>query len=85
MKLEDRIRKIEERNERVEENKAWETSLTRRICIAILTYFIVVLYSLSISKCNNIFLSYLVPVFGFVLSTLSLKGIRKVWRNKNQD
>lgn len=85
MKLEDRIRKIEERNERVEENKVWETSLTRRICIAILTYFIVVLYSLSISECNNIFLSSLVPVFGFVLSTLSLKGIRKVWRNKNQD
>lgn len=85
MKLENRIRKIEERNERVEENKAWETSLTRRICIAILTYFIVVLYSLSISECNNIFLSSLVPVFGFVLSTLSLKGIRKVWRNKNQD
>lgn len=47
----------------------------------ILTYVVVVLYSFSISKLNNIFLSSLVPVIGFMLSTLSLNIIRKIWGN----
>jgi hypothetical protein len=81
--LEERIEKIEKRNKKVEMDKAWETSWTRRICICILTYLIVLLYSYVISKNNNIFLSSLVPVIGFTLSTLSLGYIRKMWqRNK---
>ena len=44
-----------------------------------LTYIVVILYSLSISKINNVFLSSLVPVIGFTLSTLSLNVIRKLW------
>lgn len=84
MKLEERIEKIEKRNERVEEDKDWETSFTRRICIALLTYLVVILYSFSISKIDNIFLSSLVPVLGFTLSTLSLKGIRKIWKKKRK-
>ncbi len=81
--LEKEINKIKERNKRVEFDKRWETSLTRRVCIAILTYAIVVLYSYLIRKYSNIWLSSLVPVIGFMLSTLSLKIIRKFWeRNK---
>ena len=81
--LEERIEKIEKRNKKVEMDKAWETSWTRRICICILTYLIVLLYSYVISKNNNIFFSSLVPVIGFTLSTLSLGYIRKMWqRNK---
>lgn len=79
MKIEDRIKKIEERNKRVELDKAWEVSWTRKICIMILTYIIVVFYSYLIQNYNNIFLSSLVPVIGFTLSTLSLKFIRKLW------
>lgn len=79
--LEERIDKIEKRNKRVETDKAWETSIVRKICIAILTYIVVVIYSYSISKLNNIYLSSLVPVMGFLLSTLSLKGIRKIWES----
>lgn len=30
---------------------------------------------------SNIFLSSLVPVLGVILSTLSLKFIRKIWEN----
>ena len=74
--MEKRIEQIEQRNKRVEEDKAWETSFTRRLCIAILTYIVVVIYSYTISKINNIFLSSLVPVIGFTLSTISLSGIR---------
>ena len=36
--MEERIEKIEERNKRVELDKAWETSWVRRIGIMILTY-----------------------------------------------
>ena len=81
--LKERIESIEKRNKRVELDKAWETSITRRLCIAILTYLIVVLYSYLISKNNNILLSSLVPVIGFLLSTLSLRLVRKIWeKNK---
>lgn len=82
MNLEERIKKIEKRNKRVELDKAWETSTLRKVCIMILTYIVVVIYTYVIQKSNNIFLSSLVPVIGFTLSTLSLKTIRKVWEKK---
>ncbi|MDE5888449.1 MAG: hypothetical protein K2H20_00340 [Bacilli bacterium] len=80
--LASRIKKIEERNKKVETDKAWETSWTRKICICILTYIVVVIYSYIISKFDNIFLSSLVPVIGFTLSTLSLGLIRKIWEKR---
>lgn len=81
-KIEEEIIEIKKRNERVELDKNWETSLTRKICICILTYLVVVSYSYLTNKISNIWLSSLVPVIGFTLSTLSLKGIRKIWENK---
>ena len=82
--IEEEINNIKLRNKRVEENKAWETSLTRRICICLLTYIVVVIYSYLIKKIDNIWLSSLVPVIGFNLSTLSLKWIRNLWQ-KNKE
>lgn len=83
MNIEEEIKKIKERNKKVELDKAWETSWTRRLCIMVLTYIIVVIYSYLINKINNIYLSSLVPVIGFTLSTLSLKLIRNIWeKNK---
>ena len=79
--LEKRIEALEKRNKRVETDKAWETSRTRRICIMILTYIVVIVYSYIVRKYDNILLSSLVPVIGFTLSTLSLKLIRKIWEN----
>ena len=84
MDFEQEINKIKERNKRVETDKAWETSWTRRICICILTYFVVVLYSWVISQISNIWLSSIVPVIGFTLSTLSLKLVRKIWEKKRK-
>ncbi len=81
-KLEEEIKQIKERNKRVEKNKAWETSWIRKLSIAVLTYAIVLLYSYLISKYSNIFLTSLVPVIGFVLSTLSLNVIRNRWKKK---
>jgi len=81
MNIEKEINEIKKRNKRVELDKKWETSITRRICICILTYIVVIIYTYLISRVSNIFLTSLVPVIGFTLSTLSLKGIRKVWEN----
>ena len=82
MDIEKEISDIKERNKRVEKDKAWETSWTRKICIMILTYIVVVIYSYIIKKYDNIYLSSLVPVIGFTLSTLSLKLVRKIWEKK---
>ena len=80
--LEKEVAAIKARNKRVETDKAWETSWTRRLCIMVLTYAIVVLYQASIAQVSNVFLSSLVPVMGFLLSTLSLKLIRKIWEKR---
>ena len=45
MDLEERVKSIEERNKRVEKDKAWETSIIRKVCICILTYVVVIIYS----------------------------------------
>ena len=80
MNLEKEVELIKERNKRVELDKLWETSWTRKICIIILTYIVVIIYSYLIKKFDNIFLSSLVPVIGFTLSTLSLKLVRNIWQ-----
>jgi len=82
MNLEKEIELIKIRNKRVELDKLWETSWTRKICIMILTYIVVIIYSYLIKKFDNIFLSSLVPVIGFTLSTLSLKLIRNIWQKR---
>lgn len=84
MNLEKEIKEIQKRNKRVELDKAWETSWTRRICIMILTYMVVVIYSYVIRRFDNILLSSLVPVIGFTLSTLSLKLVRKIWEKRTK-
>ena len=83
MNIEEEIIKIKERNNKVELDKKWETSWTRRICIMVLTYLVVVLYSFIINKFQNIWLSSIVPVIGFALSTLSIKFVRKIWEKIN--
>ena len=84
MDFEKEITEIKERNKRVELDKKWETSTIRRICICILTYIVVITYSYIIKKYDSIFLSSLVPVIGFTLSTLSLGLVRKVWEKNNK-
>ena len=82
--IEQKIKNIEERNKRVELDKKWETSWTRKICIMVLTYIVVIIYSFLIRNYDNILLSSLVPVIGFTLSTFSLKLVRKFWEKKTK-
>ena len=79
--LESRIEKIEERNKRVENDKAWETSTLRKILIIIFTYIFAVLY-LKIADTTNPFFGAVVPCVGFYLSTWSINIIKNWWINK---
>lgn len=81
--LEERVRMIEERNKRVENDKAWETSLLRKIIIIILTYIFAVLY-LKIADTTNPYFGAVVPCAGFYLSTQSLKIIKKYWLKRRR-
>jgi len=76
--IEKRLSAIERRNKKVELNKAWETSWTRLICIAILTYITIVLFFL-VAQLPKPFINSIVPTAGFVLSTLSIPFFKKVW------
>ena len=74
-----KLKKIQERNKRVELDKAWETRKTRKISIAILTYLamVLVMYSLDMS---NPFVGAIIPTLGFTLSTFSLDFIKEFWK-----
>lgn len=76
-----RIQAIESRNTRVEKDKAWETSLTRKMSVAGLTYVVVVIFLWLIGN-DEPFINALVPVVGFLLSTLVLGNIREMWERR---
>ncbi|MDB5194851.1 MAG: hypothetical protein JWO84_35 [Parcubacteria group bacterium] len=82
----DTLERILERNARVEGDKAWETSLTRIASIALVTYICAALVLLVIGV-SRPFLSALIPVLGFVLSTQSLPLLKTWWlkRRKSRD
>ena len=69
---------IKERNQRVELDKAWETSKTRRLVVAVFTYFIVVIFLVLINAPNP-WLNALVPTVGFLISTLTLPFFKRMW------
>ena len=72
------VKQIKERNKRVEIDKAWETSITRKIIITILTYFVIVIF-FYFAELPKPFINSIVPTAGFVLSTLSLPYFKKIW------
>lgn len=79
--IESRVKAIEQRNRRVETDKAWETSLTRRLTISVLTYLVVVLYLMLIEN-RQPFINAIVPAVGYFLSTLVMKSARAFWQKK---
>ncbi|MBC8500419.1 MAG: hypothetical protein ISS25_03650 [Nanoarchaeota archaeon] len=78
MDVEEEINNIKKRNKRVELDKAWETSWTRRVLIAILTYVVIVIF-FFVAGLPKPFVNSIVPTAAFVLSTLSLQYFRKIW------
>lgn len=76
--LEERIKRIEKRNKDVELNKAWETSLTRKVLIIIFTYITIGLYLKYIVGIDP-WINAIVPATGFLLSTLTLRWFKRMW------
>jgi preprotein translocase subunit SecF len=72
------IEAIKERNRKVEIDKDWETSLTRKILIAILTYIVIVLF-FYFADFPKPFINAVVPTIGFLLSTLSISVAKRIW------
>lgn len=82
--LKNEIDKINERNSRVESDKAWESSLCRKALIATFTYFSIGIYLYAV----NITLPWInaiVPTVAFLLSTLTFPFFKGMWlgRYKN--
>ncbi|ENO12017.1 hypothetical protein MBGDC06_00280 [Thermoplasmatales archaeon SCGC AB-539-C06] len=80
MNLKKEIELIKQRNKRVEADKAWETSLSRKIIIAILTYIVIVVF-FYFAGLPKPFTNSIVPTLAFVLSTLTLPFFKRLWLN----
>lgn len=80
MNIKKEIETIKQRNKRVEADKAWETSLARKIIIAILTYIAIVIF-FYFAGLPKPFTNSIVPALAFVLSTLTLPFFKKLWVN----
>lgn len=78
MNFEKEIIEIKKRNKKVEQDKAWETSWSRRGLIALMTYFVIVIFFFS-AGLSKPFVNSIVPTTGFILSTLSLSWFKKIW------
>jgi len=76
--LEKRVAAIEGRNARVEKDKGWETSFARRGLLALFTYAAVGAYLAAIGV-RDAWLNAIVPAVAFMLSTLTLPYLKKVW------
>lgn len=76
--LEQRVQQIEERNRRVEQDKAWETSWSRRILLAVFTYLAIAVYLWTIDI-SRPWLNAIVPTVAFMISTLTMPWFKKIW------
>ena len=76
--LDYRVNKIEKRNKRVELDKRWEKSWTRKLTITGLTYAVILIY-LFVVKNSNPWVNAIVPSLGFLLSHLALGWVRSLW------
>ena len=72
------IKKIKERNKRVEADKAWEISKTRILIISIMTYIVIAIF-LWFVKVPRPWINAIIPTLGFILSTLTLSLFKKLW------
>lgn len=78
MNLEHEIKQIQERNKRVELDKAWELSWTRKFTVAFLTYVVVVCFFVF-AELPDPFVNSIVPALAFIISNLSMSVFKRIW------
>lgn len=76
--LKNEIESLKKRNEKVDADKAWETSGARKVLIAILTYIVIVLF-FHFAQLPKPFINAIVPSLGFLLSTFSIPFFKNLW------
>ncbi len=77
--LEKEINLIKERNKRVEMDKTWETSITRKLLLFIFTYLSLGFY-INVIGVEKPWLNAVIPSIGFLLSTLTLPFFKNIWK-----
>jgi hypothetical protein len=77
-----RVTQIEARNQKVELDKNWEGSLTRKALIVVFTYISIGSYMWAIGV-DKPLLNAVIPSLGFTLSTLSLPYFKQWWAKNN--
>lgn len=82
--IEDALADIAQRNRRVENDKAWETSLTRFILVVSSTYVVLAIVFLAIGVENSL-IAAIVPTAGYVLSTFSFPIVKRRWLARRED
>ena len=78
MNLEERIAKIEERNHRVETDKAWEISKSRVIILGVVTYISMGFIFVAL-KLSQPWINALIASIGFLLSTMTMPYFKRWW------
>lgn len=81
--LQQEIEEIKTRNKRVELDKAWETSWTRKLIVLLLTYVVVVAFFFA-ARLPDPFANAVVPSVAFVLSTLTIPLFKRWWMKKQK-
>lgn len=81
--LEKRVAAIEQRNRKVEADKAWETSFARRGLLVLFTYLAVGAYLAAIPVPDP-WLNAIVPAVAFMLSTLTLPYLKEIWLGRRK-
>jgi hypothetical protein len=82
MDIEHELLAIKERNKRVEADKAWETSLFRKLLILVTTYLVASL-ALFATGAPNFHIGAIIPTLGFFLSTLTFPIFKKWWISRH--
>ncbi len=76
--LKKEIDQIKLRNKKVEADKAWETSYTRKFTILLLTYIVISIFLISMHL-ENPFVNAIVPSIGFLISTMTVPFVKRWW------
>lgn len=76
--LENEIQKIKERNNRVEADKAWEVSWSRKVVIVGVTYVAIALF-LLVTNFDKPWEGAIIPTLGFLLANITIPFFKNLW------
>ncbi len=82
MNIEQELQTIKERNLRVEADKAWETSLARKLLVLVTTYAVASL-AFYVIGVPDFYVAAIIPTLGFFLSTLSFPMVKQWWLTRH--